>query len=682
MKRCVIIAIFICGLCVRCSAQSLDWVHTQGPYATNIMCFASSGNTLYAGAGVGLGAGLYRSTDNGLSWTLVVTGYINDIETSGSNIYLGGSAGVTVSSDNGASWLVRDTLLPLLATAYSIKKSGTTLYACLGSDGFFSSTSDGKNWTSPIALSGRTINKMIISGNTILLASSYGIMISTNNGTSWTEETGEISNHTINAFTKIGTTIYAGTEAGIYRSLNGGASWNSFGSGIGSDVVISCMYALNETTIFAGTADGSPGAGIYRSTDTGNTWQLINSGLPNLALNSIYSFGTQIFSGTTLSISRSTNTGDSWQTSSAGLPKPVITSVGAVYSVPVVGSSGSYVFTSNDKGGHWSNHSMGLTRPNVTAVFTSGQYAFAGTDAAPKIQKGGLHRSSDYGMTWTQLTKGIPVMPITSIAATNTKIYVSGDSGVFVSGDNGDNWSKFTSDLPTSLYVNNGVLYEVLKFGLYKYTEGAGWTTISTGFLDSSIHSVAVIDSKIFIATDSGVYCSPDNGGVWVLVTGDTLHVKTLWENGILLVAGTTNGMYISPDGGMTWQFQQSLGQVSIHAIGYGHVNLYAGTDSGVYQSPFDQYGVRPSDGHSLVLRTTNPVSNLMKIHYEIPERSNVRLSVADLLGRVQATIATGEIDGGAHDVTWDASSLPSGSYVILLRTDSSQVSAAVNIIR
>lgn len=48
-----------------------EWIQTNGPYRGQIVCIAVSGQNLFAGT---WGGGVYRSTDNGGSWTAVNNG--------------------------------------------------------------------------------------------------------------------------------------------------------------------------------------------------------------------------------------------------------------------------------------------------------------------------------------------------------------------------------------------------------------------------------------------------------------------------------------------------------------------------------------------------------------------------------------------------------------------------------
>ncbi|HOJ05037.1 MAG TPA: T9SS type A sorting domain-containing protein [Bacteroidota bacterium] len=58
-----------------------------------------------------------------------------------------------------------------------------------------------------------------------------------------------------------------------------------------------------------------------------------------------------------------------------------------------------------------------------------------------------------------------------------------------------------------------------------------------------------------------------------------------------------------------------------------------------------------------------NPFNPSTTIRYAVPERSQVRLVVTDMLGRTVATPVEGLVDQGMHSATFDAADLPSGSY-------------------
>ncbi len=63
-----------------------------------------------------------------------------------------------------------------------------------------------------------------------------------------------------------------------------------------------------------------------------------------------------------------------------------------------------------------------------------------------------------------------------------------------------------------------------------------------------------------------------------------------------------------------------------------------------------------------------NPFNPATSIRYAVPEPSQVRLVVTDMLGRTVATIVDGNVEAGVHSATFDATSLTSGIYIALVR--------------
>lgn len=75
----------------------------------------------------------------------------------------------------------------------------------------------------------------------------------------------------------------------------------------------------------------------------------------------------------------------------------------------------------------------------------------------------------------------------------------------------------------------------------------------------------------------------------------------------------------------------------------------------------------------SLMQNYPNPFNPETTIPFALPVRSNVKLSVYDLLGREVATLAEGSFEAGTHTVSWDASNLSSGVYFYRLDAQGAQ---------
>lgn len=69
----------------------------------------------------------------------------------------------------------------------------------------------------------------------------------------------------------------------------------------------------------------------------------------------------------------------------------------------------------------------------------------------------------------------------------------------------------------------------------------------------------------------------------------------------------------------------------------------------------------------SLSQNYPNPFNPTTKIRYQVPENSPVKIIIFDMLGREIKTLVSNNVYAGQHDVTFDASSLPSGIYIYKL---------------
>lgn len=65
----------------------------------------------------------------------------------------------------------------------------------------------------------------------------------------------------------------------------------------------------------------------------------------------------------------------------------------------------------------------------------------------------------------------------------------------------------------------------------------------------------------------------------------------------------------------------------------------------------------------SLSQNYPNPFNPVTYINFSLPQASDVKLAVYDMLGREIALLANGKFDAGSYSIDYDASNLPSGIY-------------------
>ena len=218
-----------------------------------------SGSNIFAGTN----DGVYRSTNNGTSWTAVTTEFTNTsvgpLVLSGSNIFTGNSDGVFRSTDNGTSWTALNTGLPTIPLA----ASGNNIFAA-SDEGVSLSTDNGATWTAagsglpqdiqsfwiPVGVSSIAVNDTNIFAG--IPGPGGGVFLTTNNGTNWTAVNTGLPNDHIHPLVVSGSNIFAGTDGGgVYLTTDNGTSWTAANTGLPMTEIIS--FAVSGNNLFAGT---------------------------------------------------------------------------------------------------------------------------------------------------------------------------------------------------------------------------------------------------------------------------------------------------------------------------------------------------------------------------------------------------------------------------------------------
>lgn len=236
--------------------------------------------------------GLFRSYDDGESWTKIYPYHVNCISVLDSKMFVGLPRGLMYSNDKGETggevdrWNHQGLQLQSKQfTTMSDSKEIVFAGTMLGSGELFCSEDKGKNWRrSTIGDSGIFIvTKVLIADKIVFAGTNHGIFRSIDLGRSWQHVNGSM--HPYYGYFVSGLVInkrgvlFAGGSGRYYlhRSLNG-TDWKKF---IRMDVL--SLLIDNKQNIFVGT----PGQ-IFISKDEGLTFRAISlSDLPEvLAMNS------------------------------------------------------------------------------------------------------------------------------------------------------------------------------------------------------------------------------------------------------------------------------------------------------------------------------------------------------------------------------------------------------------
>ncbi|MHB8581410.1 MAG: T9SS type A sorting domain-containing protein [Ignavibacteriaceae bacterium] len=577
----ILIVIFIVLFINRAEAQ---WTQTNGPYggvinALSISTNAEGESSIFAGSN--FGNGIFRSTNNGASWTQVNT-YLaaHSFIASGTNIFEGNNGGgVYLSTDNGASWAPVNSGLTCM-DVWSFAVSGSNLFAGTSGGGVFLSTNNGTNWTpvntgitKPLDWPGIWVTSFAVSG-TNLFAGTYenGLFLSTDNGNNWKPINSGLTDKYIWSLAVTGSNIFAGTHSGIFLSTNNGTSWTQV------RYTGSCVYSLavSGTNIFAAVY----GSGVFLSSDNGNSWSSVNSGLTNLLAYSLAVSGKNLFVGTYEGdgVFLSTNNGTSWTVVNSGLTNLKVTSIISNGDNLYACTIGGGVFLSTDNGMTWPKIDSGLSSPYsnwVYALTFKGEDIFAGT-------MDGIYRSSNNNVNWTPANNGLTNPFVSSLIASGDYLFAgTEDGGIFLSQNNGANWALASSDFLNTIvwsfvYQGENLFAATNDDGIYLSTNnGTSWSSVNSGLNNLYIPSLAYNGGYLFAGTGNGVFRSSDNGKNWAQSGSFSASSFAVYGNN--LFAGG-NGVLLSTNNGLSWtSFDSDLTNPYVTSLVVSGINLFAG---------------------------------------------------------------------------------------------------------
>ncbi len=560
------------------------------------------------------GAGLYKSTDAGQTWTRVST-------IAGTSIYClaiwdrdphvmmaGTNHGVYRSGDSGESWeRISPTGNYELQGVMSIAidpRNAAVVYA--GTPHLPWKTADGGH-------SWHSIHDGMIDDSDVFsiridqrnparvyASACSGIYGSASGGALWSKLQGIPSTnrrtHVIAQDPKNPATLYAATTMGLWKSTDRGAEWHKT-----MEDSINALVLDGNGVVYLAVEQ----RGLLKSEDGGKTFQEINRGYVNRSITTMQTAGTE----------------------QGGSPHPVL------YVSTVYDGRWGGLFRTEDATGKWEllANEEALKGRNLTSFA-----ALGGSTRLVAASFDGFLRSNDDGHTWTEmasrrtsdavqqgpstkrkqtvrpaavlsrpvhrapvgpLTFPSPAVHINSLKASSGKqsyLIAATSAGLFYS-TNGDEWQSMPIvpkiNLPVSaVFVSpgdTGGMAAVTPAGLYiSHDRGKTWLTAFLPFKPEMIYEVSFDFSDpdlVLAATSDGIYQSIDGGKTWIyrrggMPEGEVTSVIFHPLHHSEAYALHFNWVYQSRDGGKTWKvFDRSgLGSVSFHTIAFDVLNTEA----------------------------------------------------------------------------------------------------------
>ncbi len=379
-------------------------------------------------------AGVYKSNNNGDSWTLVSGngdpgyasfgwwfGQIRVHPESPDHIFNLG-IGWKESSDAGASWAEVSNYLHADYHAFYIHPANPS-FQVVGNDG--------------------------------------GIYISTDGGATWQARPIPTTQFYTSEIDFQNPTRFSGgaQDNGTWASLDGGIdNWNQIYGGDGFVTLINPLdnaifYAESQYGVFSGSNGASaPSAPRYNW----NTPYIFDPNNPDV----LYFGADRLF--------RSSDRGLSWVTISGNLSNGIIGSGGVVYgtitsiaaspidsNIIFAGTDDGNVWVTGDAGGNWTKISDNLPKRWVTKVVAdlwdpqTAYICLSGFRHNENMVH--VYKTSDLGQTWVSVAGNLPDIPVNDLILDPlypTQWFLATDTGIFSTSDAGANWMLVNNGLP------------------------------------------------------------------------------------------------------------------------------------------------------------------------------------------------------------------------------------------
>ncbi|MBI3887663.1 fibronectin type III domain-containing protein [Candidatus Microgenomates bacterium] len=439
-------------------------------------------------------------------------------------------------------------------------------------------------------------------------------------------------------------TLYTLTSlAGVYKSANAGTSWTATNTGLPTDKTVTwCNFGGSQIAIDPNnhlTLYVEIGGQVYKTVDGGSNWALSNTGITFSSgenaiagiiidpTNSNHLYAASITSGSTGGIFESTNAGNSWaQIAGSGGPTGNGDPYNDAWPLALDSSDTSKMyfsavheenFRSVNAGVNWSAMNFPSyyvsCDGNSIAIQPITHVVFVSTSC-------GVVKSTDYGMTWTEvgLFHGLTPQSITFAPSDSSIVYIVDSSGnIYKSIDSGSNWTVMSTTVhswthvvispttPTTIFLGSH------SDGMYKSTNsGTTVSAINSGLVTSyqQVDSLAQApsDPNIIYLGESGDstsfgYKSIDGGVTWsklglppgsVAWGAQKLAVAPNDPN-IIYASGYVNGtlpkVFKSVNGGSSWSDISPSSASSFSIVAIDPINplvlLVSGNNGKLYRS-------------------------------------------------------------------------------------------------
>jgi photosystem II stability/assembly factor-like uncharacterized protein len=451
-------------------------------------------------------------------------------------------------------------------------KEPDTLYLGTSGGEVYLSTDAAKTWTNPYhgtPFPGYIVDNLLVDRDGRLWTASWGlwgggvIAVSNDRGRTWTRRDAGLEDFSVRAIAvdpHDPSFVVVGGLTGVYRSDDGGTTWNKISDQ--ENVESLAVDPRTHDRIYVGTWRQG-----QRSEDGGKTWKMINNGMvldtDMFQILVEHDNPDSVWVSTCGWVYNSGDRGDKWTRYRDGFNNRRIHDIevdpcnrDTVYAGSVGG-----LYRTDDRGKSWyavssedlviNSIALDAQRPHRVIVGVEGD---------------GVYVSDDDAKTFTRSSKGLYDVKITTIVpdpSAKDRVYASvvfggAASGMYRSNDGGATWERSVeaTKLPEVLSLDIARDGEAdPKFiagterGFFFSNDGVEWTQSAPVNLPLRVDKVVRFNhSRLFAATNEGVYTSRDGGKSWYVLGGADTRTVDL----AIGMLGDKRGLFALTENGIT----------------------------------------------------------------------------------------------------------------------------------
>ena len=376
--------------------------------------------------------------------------------------------------------------------------------------------------------------------------------------------------------------------------------------------------------------------------------------------------------------------------SPVGYIKNIINSEDALY----LSHFNNGVFKSVDGGNSWQQINNGLNNSqsrSVSEILCMGDTLYAAT-------VDGIYKSTNSGDSWEKKSNGITIGPgaiyefCESLFEYNGSLFTGAWNGIYSSTDGAENWTVTNitgQGINAKNFVNhNGILFaarENINFpnGYTSVDNGITWNPLTS--ISGPVITFLSEPPKLWAGTIFGVWLSTDSGENWEMrnngLNPDPYSSCIIRINGNLVTSLKFggSGLFRSSDDGNNWvSWDDGLPFLnSIEKLIRYDDKIIAATSNGLWQRDTIEVVTNVDNeinfpvNFELSQNYPNPFNPNTAIKFSVPIAGKATLSVFNILGEKVVSLVDGIKEVGSYKINFDASELPSGTYLYQLRSGS-----------